>query len=88
MENLLNINSTISESELLFAMNELTDKQKADFALRLGEGEDQTYELMLLDKIITLLKKTYPLSGDDKEMSKLANDLSKLQPEIKKMINI
>jgi len=60
----------------------LTENELADFVVSLGEDGDLTYELILLEKIVNLVLKSYPLksiSDEDMEFKKLIIKLTEIK---------
>jgi hypothetical protein len=85
----LNILVEVTEESILSSIDELTDNEKADLAIRFGEHGDLNYELILMSKLISTISKVYP--PDDKsdiEMSNLSKSLLIIKPFVDQMTDL
>ncbi len=75
------------KEDLMYSLNQLDDKEKAQFALDLGENGDLSYELYLLQLITDLTINEYSDIEDDKNMNKVVKTLLQLKEDLKFLDN-
>ena len=71
---------------LLDVINVLPDEVKTTLAIRLGEGGELDYELMLLDKLIDVITGCYPTDCEDGQMANLSEQLLVVKNSLKSII--